>query len=200
MNTKRKIEFGVPQRVWLAAVLAAAAAGAPAAPVYKCTDAEGHVAFQDRACAVAERTALVEIAPAPPPPRAAASDARSPPLPRTPRRNAVRASSAGDGERGTSVQSYECRAADGEVFYRHSGCPKSIVAASDHGRGARATRNTSGHAKAERAVAVSAQPLSRAEACKRMSSAGSIGRAGHEHDDNVSTYDRNAGRDPCRRW
>jgi len=31
-----------------------------------------------------------------------------------------------------------------------------------------------------------------------MHRAGAISRAGHEHDEDVSTYDRNLGRDPCR--
>jgi len=38
----------------------------------------------------------------------------------------------------------------------------------------------------------------RDEACQRIHSAGAIGRAGHQHDEDVSTYDRNLGRDPCR--
>jgi len=36
--------------------------------------------------------------------------------------------------------------------------------------------------------------------CRRLARAGSIGRAGHERDEIVSTYDRNLGRDPCRRY
>jgi hypothetical protein len=47
-------------------------------------------------------------------------------------------------------------------------------------------------------VSVTAIALPRDEACRRMAAAGSIGRAGREHDERVSTYDRNAGRDPCR--
>ena len=87
--------------------------------------------------------------------------------------------------------SWECRGADGALFYRHASCPKSIAG----GRSPMAARK--GGAKP---VAVSATPLPRAEACRGLARAGSIGRSGHEHDETVSTYDKNAGRDPCRHY
>jgi hypothetical protein len=96
--------------------------------------------------------------------------------------------------------SYECRTGDGEVFYKHSGCPKSIrvAAAHERGRHGAAGRGARARGSGMRSMAVSARPLARSEVCKRLAGAGSIGRAGREHDDIVSTYDRNVGRDPCR--
>jgi hypothetical protein len=45
---------------------------------------------------------------------------------------------------------------------------------------------------------VSSSRIPRDEACREIHTAGSIGRAGHQHDENVSTYEHNLGRDPCR--
>jgi hypothetical protein len=89
------------------------------------------------------------------------------------------------------VVSYECRASNGDVFYRHSGCPKSIKATGP------VQARSNGKKQGADAVAVSAVSMPRSEACRRQAASG-LGRAGHEHDDQISTYDRNAGRDPCR--
>jgi hypothetical protein len=173
-----------------AALALAAATSASAASVYKCRDAQGHIAYQDRACAATQQQAEIELMPAPPPPlasaqperrRASAGDAEHPHKTRTPRRGRAR-------ER--EVMSWECRGADGALFYRHASCPKSIAG----------SRSSAGASKGARPVAVSATPLPRAEVCRRLARAGSIGRSGHEHDETVSTYDKNAGRDPCRRY
>jgi hypothetical protein len=157
--------------------------------VYKCRDASGHLAYQDHACANTQQETRVDIAPAPPvsasPEYGVTRSARMP----SPRASARKASRRGDaGPR--EVVSFECRASNGEVFYRHSGCPKSIKAG-----GAASSRGS----KQGTQVAVSAAPLARSEACRRLA-AGGFGRAGHERDEQVSTYDRNAGRDPCRRF
>jgi hypothetical protein len=178
-------------------LIVAGATAAHAESVYKCRDAAGHVAYQDRACANPAQETRIEIAPAPPPAAspdyAVASDARS-----AQRHAGVQYAVTRRGHEG--AVSYECRTEDGEVFYKHSGCPKSIPAAAAHERGRHgaAAGGVSARGSAMRSTAVSARPLARSEACKRLIGAGSIGRAGHEHDDVVSTYDRNAGRDPCR--
>jgi hypothetical protein len=177
-------------RCFGACALFASLASASAASVYKCRDAQGHIAYQDRACAATQQQAEIELMPAPPPPlasaqperrRASAGDAEHPHKTRTPRRGRAR-------ER--EVMSWECRGADGVLFYRHASCPKSIAG----------SRASAGAGKGARPVAVSATPLPRAEVCRRLARAGSIGRSGHEHDETVSTYDKNAGRDPCRRY
>jgi hypothetical protein len=45
---------------------------------------------------------------------------------------------------------------------------------------------------------VSSQRIAREEACREIQRAGAAGRAGHEHDEVVSSYEHNLGRDPCR--
>ncbi|MGH8172496.1 MAG: hypothetical protein ACREPX_05075 [Rhodanobacteraceae bacterium] len=92
--------------------------------------------------------------------------------------------------------SYECRAANGELFYRHGACPKQISAKSSATGASARTRGASD----TQSYSVSAQALPRGEVCRQIARAGSIGRGGHERDENVSTYERNLGRDPCRRY
>ena len=163
-------------------------AGVRAAPVYKCIGDAGAVAYQDQPCAGAQIERVIEIAPAP-------AYAKSPEYAfdkTAPRR----ASTARAGRRAAQPTSFECRAADGQVFYRHGGCPHSVAA---DAHAARASPRRSGKAGASASsVSVSAHPIGRDEACRRIHAAGSIGRAGHEHDDDVTTYERNLGHDPCR--
>ena len=169
------------------AALFASAPIAHAESVYKCRGADGRIAFQDHACAAGAAESQVEIAPPPPvapsPDYGRGADA--------PRRSAHAAASphASTRERREAV-SYECRAANGERFYRHGTCPAHIT--TDAGSGKR------GRGGASATVAVTSEALPRGEACRRMAAAGSIGRAGHARDESVSTYDRNLGRDPCR--
>lgn len=167
---------------------------AHAESVYKCRGADGLVAFQDHACAKTEVESQIEILPAPPPMPSPEYSVGS----RTDRGARVGTRAGGSRQTGskarTEVVSYECRAANGELFYRHGACPKQITAKSSGGT----SRRRSGADL--QPFAVSAQPLSRTEVCQRLRSAGSIGRAGRERDENVSTYDRNLGRDPCRRF
>lgn len=167
------------------------AAAAHADPVYRCRNPRGEIAYQDHACAAGERQTEVALDP---PPAAApaltherAHDTRE----RSRAREPAHADRRSRGTDTRTVMSWECRA-DGEVFYRHGGCPKSIGAS--HG----ATPGSRRGGKGAPAVTVTASPLPRAEACRRLAHAG--GRSGREHDETVSTYERNAGRDPCRRY
>ena len=171
------------------AALIGCAGSVHAESVYKCRVADGAVAFQDRPCASAQAESLVEIMPAPAP-------AKSPEYGRVSRAD------RGDRPRGTPLSrgnpkehhdavSYECRAANGELFYRHTACPKQIATPSSS---ASSSRGRS--AKEKQGYAVSAQALPRSEVCRRIASGGS--REGHERDDRVPTYDHNLGRDPCR--
>lgn len=162
--------------------------GAQAASFHRCRDAEGPVAYQDFPCAKTQEDERVEVAAAPSP--APSPVYRHPPHEHAPdraRRVAGRSRQAAS----RAPVSYECRAGDGEVFYRHSPCPRSIRirTAASGGRGQRAERTES--------VPVAGTPLPRSEACRRL--AASAARSGHERDDQVSTYERNIGRDPCRR-
>jgi Domain of unknown function (DUF4124) len=167
------------------------AAGARADSVYKCSDAQGSIAFQAQPCPPHQDETQVDILPAPP--HAASPDyavVDKKPMPHV-------HSEHGGGHvaaRPTQV-SYECRVANGEVFYRHSACPHSVpanVAAS--GR----NRSGSGGKAVTQKLTVSSHPLPREEACAQIHRAGAIGRAYRTHDEDVSTYDRNLGRDPCR--
>jgi len=179
---------------WLSSCAIVPSAHAEA--VYKCRGADGAVAFQDRPCLKTQTESQVEIAPPPPPApspdyrlasqsdRGAGAGARA----RTSRQANARAA--------VEVVSYECRAANGELFYRHGACPNQITAKPRASNGGSRKRS----AADAQTYAVSAQALSRKEVCRRIVSAGSIGRAGRDRDESVSTYERNLGRDPCRRF
>ncbi|HVT32761.1 MAG TPA: DUF4124 domain-containing protein [Rhodanobacteraceae bacterium] len=167
-------------------LLAAAARPLHAESVYKCRGADGAIAFQDRPCAASQTQSLVDIAPPPPP--AAAPDYGL--AAHAGRRADARSRAPRAAREPRETMSYECRAADGELFYRHGRCPAQIPADRSSSRGS-AKGKSAGYA-------VTAQPIARAEACRRIERAGSIGRSGHERDERVSTYDRNLGRDPCR--
>lgn len=166
-------------------LLAFATLGAHAASVYKCRGADGAIAFQDHACAAGAAETSVEIAP--PPPVAPSPDYGR----ETQSHRAAHAttSHATTRDRREAVL-YECRAANGELFYRHGACPGRIT--TEAGSGKRARGGGAG------SFAVTSEALPRGEVCRRIAAAGSIGRAGRTRDESVSTYDRNLGRDPCR--
>lgn len=166
---------------WLAglALLAVAFGARAGAPIYKCVDPAGTVAYQGAPCAARQQQSEVEISA---PPAAAHPDASSGPAPRTGHPHAARSGSAGLSRTPREATAFACHASDGRVFYRLGRCPHSLAAMSG-GRGKPAT--------------VSAVPTRRSEACRQMRRAGAIGRSGHEFDEQVSTYDKNLGRDPC---
>ena len=148
---------------------------AHAQSVYRCRDARGALAFQDKPCAAGQAQNEVAIEPAP---VYAASPEYGVDKPaRTSR--AARSSSRASA-RNAEPMSNECRADNGEVFYRHGRCPATI-----RGKGRSATSS-----------AVTANAIPRAEACARMAH---TSHAGRERDETVSTYERNLGRDLCRR-
>lgn len=164
---------------WMAVLLACGglltAWPASAQTVYRCRDARGAVAFQDKPCAggQAQSEVAIEAAPA----YAASPDYG---VDKPVRRSRAAQPTSHGRARNAEPMSYECRAANGEVFYRHGHCPATI-------RGA-------GHGAAS--VPVSASAITRVEACHRMAT---TSHAGRERDETVSTYERNLGRDPCRR-
>lgn len=182
---------------WLAFLLlfAFAAGVKAAAPIYRCDDVRGAVTFQDRPCTAQEIEREVAVAPAPAYTPSPAYALGTPTHEvRAPRANFGRARESG-------AQSWECRAADGQVFYRHGGCPRTI-AASDAGTTLRGVHRGKGGAKSggaavARTVAVHGVRVPREQACAQMRRAGALGRNGHAFDEDVSTYDKNLGRDPC---
>jgi hypothetical protein len=170
------------------------AGGVRAASVYKCTGAQGDIAYQSQPCPDGQQATVIDIPPAPafaPSPHYAidhdetARPARSPARTRSGER------------REASPVSYECRTADGQLFYRHGSCPHSIPAGNAHGAGSSTHGKGAGRGSSA-TVSVSAQRIAREDACHEIQRAGSAGRAGHEHDEVVSAYEHNLGRDPCR--
>jgi len=154
-------------------VLLVAATSLNAATVYRCNAAGAVVAFQDQPCATGQRQSIVKITPAAayvPPPRYAVE-----------KTGHVRRRTTHRRRRRKTRMSYECRASDGEVFYRHGGCPHSIPSTTQPGHRAN----------------VSSRRVTRRRACAQIRRAGAVGRRGHEHDQVVSTYERDLGHDPC---
>jgi hypothetical protein len=184
----RRRRNGVLCALALLGILAPCAAGA-AQKVYRCADAAGPASYQDRPCANPAHERVIELAPPPPsvgsPGQAGSPAPRPSAAPRKTKRNAGQRS----GNRRDAVTSWECRAANGELFYRHSACPATIPGKAQHGGRSESV-----------AVRVQSKPLPRRDACRRMQAAGSIGRAGRERDETVTTYERKLGRDPCRRF
>lgn len=185
------IAYPNPRRMAVALLLCVGAAHVHAAAIYACRDAKGATSYQDVACAPAQQAREVQLPPAPPPAKSPAYR-----LPERPAMSAsrMRAYAGGHARAATAPQrrregtrAFECRAANGEVFYRFSACPKSVPlnAKGDHSQDSRAPKTS----------AVSGRAVSGSDACRRMQGAA---RAGSDRDDRVSTYDRHEGRDPCR--
>ena len=198
------------RRVAAAVLLLVAAHGARAASVFKCVDAHGAIAFQATPCATSARQTTVDVREQPLiDPNATgfvpASSKSSAAHARVRAHGNVRAEHAATRRSRKSEQatSYECRASDGEVFYRHAKCPASVPGdgiarfgveqpstASHRGR----SRSRGG---AWSAVRVTARKVSREEACRAINAVAADGRDGHARDEQVSVYDHDLGRDPC---
>lgn len=187
-----------------------------AAQVYKCVDAKGAIAYQAAPCPDRARQSEVAIRkdfsqkpPTPAPPMRAYGSGRMRPLPGTivqplpiapippaPPVPPVLANNPPQ-QNHSALSSYECRMPDGEVFYQHSHCPLYVstgntTAVSYDRTGNLSVRDVStGSSVEERAI-------SHEEACRMINAHSAIGRPGHKRDEVPSTYDKNAGRDPCR--
>jgi hypothetical protein len=186
---------------------------AGASPVYKCTDGKDHVAYQATPCAPHLTTRVMQLrsAPAITPPattgvRATTAEAsaqgRAAPARRVTKTRTARGHGAGSRSATTKrsrvadsdPESWQCRIGNGEVYYQHSPCPRTAIASVE----LRDSRTRGRSRSAAQAVPVSAMPLAREEACRRIHAASASGRAGHERDEDVSSYERSLGRDPCR--
>jgi hypothetical protein len=195
-------------------LLFAPATPAAAATVYKCTDGKEHIAYQATPCAAHLVSRTMNLKPAPPaaaaaiPPAATQTRAGRGHASTTRKSEATRQSAASRksitprksrAPRATAAQemqdqSWECRIGNGEVFYQHAPCPAAAVASHEQRHAA-----TRGRSKgAAQLTPVSGRPLPRAEACRRIHAPSASGRAGHERDEDVSSYERSLGRDPCR--
>jgi hypothetical protein len=182
-----------------ALLLGGIACNAFAASIYQCTNGQHATTFRDTPCAAHAQQRKITVTPQPligaPGEHAARMAATS--RQHTTRRPRKRAAHA---RRVKPVMSWECRAADGEVFYRHTRCPSSVPGDGVVRDSYAASFNT-GHSRrrhnAWSRVPVHGTKIPRAEACERIESAGASGRDGHLRDERVSTYDHLMGRDPC---
>ena len=195
------------RHVWLARVagavlLWACTAGAHAASVYQCVDTHGRLTYRDTPCAAHARQTKLDLAGQPlidpGAPRQLASVQA--PKSRGAHARSRNASVAARTRKAKSPTSWECRAADGEVFYRHTRCPGSVpgdgVVRSRYAEKMSSGR-TRGRHDAWSRVPVHGEKVSRAEACRRIRSPSAAGRDGHQRDETVDTYARLTGHDPC---
>ena len=193
---------------WLLCVPAGACAGAA---VYRRVDAHGRVAFQANACPAQMRQTAVEIREQPlidpGAPAAMTSPIRMKHEADAPHRANAHPRARGTSRRASARKeegslSWECRASDGEVFYRHTRCPHSVP-----GDGVMRSTGTyvmgRGHGKrrgghnAWSPVPVHARKVSRSEACRQINAVAAVDRDGHARDERVSVYEHDVGRDPC---
>ena len=174
------------------------AAGAHAATVYRCTNHAGRVAYQDNPCAALTQQHAVDLSPQPLIGNITmhAHDATAQPHHRASTRSRPHRARA---RRIKPATAWECRAANGEVFYRFTRCPGSVPGdgvvrndvQSDSNPRARSRHN------AWSRVRVHGVKVTRTEACRRIHSVVESSRDGYLRDANVSTYDHLMGRDPC---
>jgi hypothetical protein len=170
---------------WLALLaMMFVAAGVRAESVYKCPGGDV-VAYQSKPCADMSGASVIDLGPAPvfvPSPHYAIATPRTETKFSSKRMARV--------ERQPVNDAFECRGSDGTVFYRLGHCPRSVGGDDKDRHGSKSN--------AAKSVSVSGHAVSRDEACAEMRRAGAIGRKGHEFDENISTYDRNIGNDPCK--
>lgn len=187
------------------------AGGASAGTIYRCAGAGGAVAFQSTSCAAQSTQTAMAVAGQPlidaQAPAAALPAMRSAHSSRGSLRQsrehlrARRGSRRGQGLT-LKATSWECRAADGEVFYRHTRCPHSVpgdgVMRSTGKYVIRRGRGKRGSVRdAWSAVPVHARKVSRALACRQINAVAAVDRDGSARDERASAYEHDVGRDPC---
>lgn len=176
--------------IWKLACLLLAIPGVSAAAVYKCVDSKGVATFTEKPCApdaepLKIRDDYLGGSPIPveptPKPREDETPVQSPTV--------IRVQMT---QRSRDLVSYKCSTPDGVVFYRHSECPRNIAVFSPGTVG--------GMAASIRVYApVEQVEVSRKFACTQIYGPDAEKRSGRHEDEKYSTYDRNLGRDPCRK-
>ena len=178
------------------------ASSAHAASIYQCIGTRGETTFRDTPCATQAQQTKLDVAGQPlidpnAPPQAAPVRASKSTTTRT--RN-QRATVATRERKPKPATSWQCRAANGEVFYRHDRCPGSVpgdgTVRSDYAE-KKSNEHTRGRRNAWSKVPVHGEKVSRAEACRRIRSPSAAGRDGHLRDETVNTYAHLTGHDPC---
>lgn len=189
-------------RATCAMLLWCVASNAHAASIYQCTGSHGGTTFRDTPCATQARQTKLDVAGQPlidPNAPRLAAPARTTKAATT-RTREHRAAVATRGRKPKPATSWECHAADGEVFYRHTRCPGSVpgdgTVRSDYAETTSRSRSGKRH-NAWSKVPVHGEKVSRSEACRRIRSPSAAGRDGHLRDETVDTYARLTGRDPC---
>lgn len=181
---------------WIVAMLLAWPVITAAATVYKCAGRDGAVIFSQTPCGSdAQEIELQDSGPPAPPsapqgatpkpqtdqalePAPVGSDNTPPPQPAT--------------QTHAGPVAYRCFTPDGMTFYRHAHCPK-FVAVTIHGRAGRFQTSSHGYAPVEE------QTVGLRTACNAIYASDAEHRFGSGYDQRYSIYERNAGRDPCRK-
>ena len=176
-----------------------------AGAIYKCSDASKAPVFQATPCAANVRQAVMHVRGQP----LLDAEAPAPPMVRAPHagrawpgKSLLRRRGGPRHVRAAQATSWECRAADGEVFYRHAGCPHSVPGDGVMRSGGTYAlhRGSGGRSRTRSAwdpVPVHARRVSRSEACKQINAVAAVDRDGHARDERVSVYEHDVGRDPC---
>ena len=170
--------------------------------VFKCVDAHGNVSYQGKPCPLAATQTQMELsgenaklaapnAAAPKGTRAAAQTPADSSAPVPPAGSATAATAADSPSSNAAAESWQCTASDGEVFYRHDACPGTITTTITQVCGKRGCFDQTNIAQ------VSAKAIPREEACSQINARMVSDRAGHQHDQTVSTYEHDLGHDPC---
>lgn len=149
-------------------------------PVFRCTGPAGAVSYQDVPCAKDHESVEVALPPVP-------AYVPAPTVNRVAESRGDLANALPPQIKRTQARSWRCLADNGEVFYRHAGCPATIsmVMLDPY---AQAYANTG-------LVFVESIPIPRSEACAAINSGG---RFGSERDQRAEPYEKLTGRDLCR--
>lgn len=165
--------------------------GAAAGTVYKCTDANGAVAFQSRPCADDKKTEEVAIRSAPePPPLPPASAPDPPPIVDVPPPPAPLPPPRAPSE--PVAESWRCSLENGEIWYQHRPCPRRLYA-QEHLLMSDGTLGP----LVEVSKPVGQRSVSRSEACKEINRPAAATRKGSSRDEKPDAYAKLQGEDPC---
>lgn len=153
---------------------------ADATEVYRCVGVDGVPRYQDQPCASGESAQQLRLET--PPPTSATSPVATPSAaPSPPPENRAIAPPA------PTPLSWRCEVDNGEVYYRHDGCPSVLSEPLWLSMPDRSGYSTY--------MQVRAVPVQRSFACRQIDRGG---RYGAERDQRASPYEKLSGRDLCR--
>lgn len=153
---------------------------ADATEVHRCVGSDGVPRYQDQPCASGESQQRLQLkTPSAAPPAAGAAPAASSTVPPDPPQPDLAVA--------PKPQSWRCEVDNGEVFYRHDGCPEVISEP--------LWLNMPDRSGYSSWMQVRAVPVARQLACRQIDRGG---RFGAERDQRASPYEKLSGRDLCR--